>query len=70
MQTVRVNTVKQGLIKSFIYRRRRIVVEKSEVIPECIYITNGQAARTTAFQNGFITIQDESSMIPANALQV
>ena len=30
---------------------------------------NGQAAKSTAFEKGFVTIQDESSMIPAYVLQ-
>ncbi len=37
-------------------------------MPECLHVTNGQPARTKAFQDGLITIQDESSMIPANVL--
>lgn len=38
------------------------------MMPECLHVTNGQPARTKAFQEGLITIQDESSMIPANVL--
>jgi 16S rRNA (cytosine967-C5)-methyltransferase len=45
-------------------------VERSDTVPECLYVTNGQAVRTTAFKEGLITIQDESSMLPAHALKV
>jgi 16S rRNA (cytosine967-C5)-methyltransferase len=38
------------------------------VIPQCLYLLSGQAARTEAFKNGIITIQDESSMMPSIAL--
>lgn len=69
VQTVRVNltkaTVEQVLTT---LEREGVKAQRSEVMPECIYFKNGQAARTGAFRNGLITIQDESSMLPANVL--
>lgn len=70
-QTVRVNTSKvtprEGLEKLW---EEKYAVEASENMPECLHIIEGQVARSQAFKEGFVTIQDESSMIPANALDV
>lgn len=69
--TLRVNLFKRTVDQVMhLMTQEGYVVAQSEVIPECIYLFNGQAAKTTAFQKGFVTIQDESSMIPAYALQV
>ncbi|WP_338469867.1 16S rRNA (cytosine(967)-C(5))-methyltransferase RsmB [Niallia sp. XMNu-256] len=45
-------------------------VEVSSVIPEAIYCLKGNLARSKAFQEGYLTIQDESSMAVALALGV
>ncbi|MBP2240080.1 16S rRNA (cytosine967-C5)-methyltransferase [Cytobacillus eiseniae] len=45
-------------------------VEASEVIPEAIKCYRGNLANSTAFKEGFLTIQDESSMLAAIALNV
>ncbi|MDM5332674.1 16S rRNA (cytosine(967)-C(5))-methyltransferase RsmB [Ureibacillus composti] len=69
VQTVRVNTTKTSVDEVLaLLEEDGVKAEQSDVIPECIYLTNGQAARTEAFKKGFITIQDESSMLPANVL--
>lgn len=71
VQTVRVNTFKtdvESVIK--LLEEEGLKVERSEKVPECLYVKNGQAVRTTAFKEGLITIQDESSMLPAHALKV
>lgn len=69
VQTVRVNktksTVEQAIAE---LNSEGLTAKQSDVIPECLHITNGQPARTKAFKEGMITIQDESSMIPANVL--
>ncbi len=69
VQTVRVNktraTVKEVLAS---LEAEGIKAQQSDIMPECIHLTNGTAARTTAFKEGLITIQDESSMMPANVL--
>lgn len=69
VQTVRVNTTKATVNDVLIsLEQEGIKAEQSTVIPECIHLTNGQASRTKAFKEGLITIQDESSMLPANVL--
>ncbi|WP_332648062.1 16S rRNA (cytosine(967)-C(5))-methyltransferase RsmB [Lysinibacillus sp. 54212] len=69
IQTVRVNVTKASVEQVLTtLEREGVKAERSAVIPECIYLRNGQAARTGAFRNGLITIQDESSMLPANVL--
>ena len=68
-QTARVNvtraTVEEVLTT---LEREGVKAKRSEYVPECIYLLSGQAARTGAFRNGLITIQDESSMLPATVL--
>lgn len=69
VQTVRVNTTKvtvENVLTTL--EREGVKAVRSEVIPECVYLQTGQAARTAAFKHGLITIQDESSMLPANVL--
>ncbi|MFF5993263.1 16S rRNA (cytosine(967)-C(5))-methyltransferase RsmB [Lysinibacillus sp. KU-BSD001] len=69
VQTVRVNTTRatvEQVLASL--EAEGIKAHQSDVMPECIHLTNGTAARTTAFKEGLITIQDESSMLPANVL--
>ncbi|MEK4228683.1 16S rRNA (cytosine(967)-C(5))-methyltransferase RsmB [Solibacillus sp. FSL H8-0538] len=69
VQTVRVNTTKATVEKVLAtLEREGVKAQRSEFVPECIYLTSGQAARTAAFKHGLITIQDESSMLPANVL--
>lgn len=69
VQTVRVNTTKATPTEVLTtLEREGVKAQQSEFVPECLYITNGQAARTAAFKHGLITIQDESSMLPANVL--
>lgn len=69
VQTVRVNTTKATPAEVLTtLEREGVKAQQSEYVPECLYITNGQAARTAAFKHGLITIQDESSMLPANVL--
>ena len=69
LQTVRVNTTKATPAEVLTtLEREGVKAQQSEYVPECLYITNSQAARTAAFKHGLITIQDESSMLPANVL--
>ncbi|MCT6815360.1 16S rRNA (cytosine(967)-C(5))-methyltransferase RsmB [Lysinibacillus fusiformis] len=69
MQTVRVNTTKVTVEQAIAeLEAEGLSAKQSDVIPECLHLTNGQPARTHAFKEGHITIQDESSMIPANVL--
>ena len=69
VQTVRVNTTKatvENVLTTL--EREGVKAVRSEVMPECIHLQTGQAARTAAFKHGLITIKDESSMLPANVL--
>lgn len=69
VQTVRVNTTKASVDQAIAsIEVEGLTAKKSDLMPECLHVTNGQPARTKAFQEGLITIQDESSMIPANVL--
>ncbi|MER1984708.1 MAG: 16S rRNA (cytosine(967)-C(5))-methyltransferase RsmB [Solibacillus sp.] len=68
-QTVRVNTTKATVEEVLTtLEREGVKARRSDVMPECIYLLSGQAARTAAFKHGLMTIQDESSMIPATVL--
>lgn len=68
-QTVRVNTTKATVEEVLTtLEREGVKARRSEVMPECLYLVSGQAARTAAFKHGLMTIQDESSMIPATVL--
>ncbi|WP_370873980.1 16S rRNA (cytosine(967)-C(5))-methyltransferase RsmB [Oikeobacillus pervagus] len=70
-QTARVNLTKATRDEVIeLLRQEGFQVEKSEMIPEAVHILRGNMARSTAFQKGFLTIQDESSMIVAYALQL
>ncbi|GLC87455.1 16S rRNA (cytosine(967)-C(5))-methyltransferase RsmB [Lysinibacillus piscis] len=70
VQTVRVNTLKATVEEAIAsLQAEGLTAKQSDILPECLHITDGQPARTKAFQEGLITIQDESSMLPANVLQ-
>jgi 16S rRNA (cytosine967-C5)-methyltransferase len=70
-QTVRVNTVRATVEEVIeMLESEGLEAVPSSIIPECLVVTNGQPARTAAFEKGFITIQDESSMLPTYALQL
>lgn len=71
LQTVRVNTVRASVDEVIeMLQSEGLEASPSKIIPECLVVTGGQPARTTTFEKGFITIQDESSMLPSYALQV
>ena len=67
--TVRVNTSKATVEEAMaLLAEEGVEAQRSKIIPECLHLISGQASRTKAFKDGYITIQDESSMMPANAL--
>lgn len=71
LQTVRVNATKadtRGGLEAL--WEEKYAVRRSENVPECLHVIEGQPARSQAFADGIITIQDESSMLPAYALDV
>src|SRR5690606_7557740 len=70
LQTVRVNTVQatpEQVIEML--ESEGLSAEPSKIIPECLVVTGGQPVQTHTFEKGFITIQDESALLPAYALQ-
>jgi 16S rRNA (cytosine967-C5)-methyltransferase len=70
-QTIRVNLTRTSVDEVIdMLEDEGIVSHKSDVLPECLHIEKGQVAKTKAFQYGFVSIQDESSMIPTHALRV
>ncbi|MEK5039597.1 16S rRNA (cytosine(967)-C(5))-methyltransferase RsmB [Sporosarcina sp. FSL K6-3457] len=69
--TVRVNTAKITVAEAIAsLEAEGIEVGTGEVVPECIVSINSNPANTDAFKKGWITIQDESSMLPVLALDV
>lgn len=69
VQTVRVNITRATVAEVLAsLEAEGVKAQQSDMMPECIHLTNGTAARTMAFKEGLITIQDESSMLPANVL--
>lgn len=70
-QTARINRMK-GSIDEVIARLKGegLKVEKGKLVPEAIEVIKGNAALTDAFSKGLLTIQDESSMLVAKALDV
>lgn len=69
VQTVRVNSTKATVEEVLAaFTDEGLTVKQSELMPECIHILSGQAARSKTFKEGLVTIQDESSMVPANVL--
>lgn len=70
-QTVRVNTTEtnpKSLVKEF--ADQGIASKVSETIPWALEIEKGSIANTNAFKTGKCTIQDESSMVVAYALEL
>lgn len=68
-QSVRVNELKCTVDEAIeLLNDEGLEVVRSNYVSECLYVLGGVASRTKAFQQGFITIQDESSMIPVNVL--
>ncbi|WP_040228043.1 16S rRNA (cytosine(967)-C(5))-methyltransferase RsmB [Bhargavaea cecembensis] len=69
VQTVRVNRTKTtaaGALEAL--HSEGFKAEQSPVVADAIRISGGNAARSRAFREGLVTIQDESSMLPALAL--
>ncbi|MBE1553512.1 16S rRNA (cytosine(967)-C(5))-methyltransferase RsmB [Sporosarcina limicola] len=69
--SVRVNTAKITVDEAIAsLESEGIEVRHGEVVPACIVSVNGNPANTEAYKKGYITIQDESSMLPVLALNV
>lgn len=71
MQTARVNltrTTREECVKML--ESEGYLIEESPILLECIKVLKGNLASSQAFKQGFLTIQDESSMLVAHALGV
>ncbi|KZR57332.1 16S rRNA (cytosine(967)-C(5))-methyltransferase RsmB [Pseudobacillus badius] len=71
MQTMRVNETKAD--REEVLQRLEaegFEAEPSTVLPEAVRILKGNAARSSVFESGMATIQDESSMLVAYALDI
>ncbi|GER70413.1 ribosomal RNA small subunit methyltransferase B [Weizmannia acidilactici] len=71
VQTARVN-VNKASVEEVVDRlgREGFKIEPSPVIPEAVRSLKGNLARSVCFKEGLITIQDESSMAVAYALDI
>ncbi|MGD6899802.1 16S rRNA (cytosine(967)-C(5))-methyltransferase RsmB [Bacillus infantis] len=69
LQTGRVNLVKAGMDEVLeMLEEEGYLVEASPVIPEAVKSRKGNLAHSRAFKEGYLSIQDESSMLAAYAL--
>ena len=67
LQTVRVNTTKATVEQVLTtLEREGVKARRSKFMPQCLHLESGQAARTGAFRNGLITIQDGTSCYQAS----
>ncbi|RKL68946.1 16S rRNA (cytosine(967)-C(5))-methyltransferase [Salipaludibacillus neizhouensis] len=67
--SVRVNTnrvTKEEVMESL--QDQGLEVKESPYVEECLYVKKGSLANTKAFENGWISIQDEGSMLVTLAL--
>lgn len=71
VQTARVNTTRISVDECLsLLGEEGFQVEASDVIPEGIKVLKGNVANSICFEKGYLTIQDESSMLVAYALDV
>ncbi|WP_445488340.1 16S rRNA (cytosine(967)-C(5))-methyltransferase RsmB [Niallia sp. 03133] len=71
IQTARVNTTKISREECLsLLEEEGYIAAASIVVPEGIQCLKGNLANSACFQNGLLTIQDESSMLVAYALDV
>ncbi|MBW8351803.1 16S rRNA (cytosine(967)-C(5))-methyltransferase RsmB [Bacillus sp. IITD106] len=71
VQTIRINETKTNREDVCrLLEKEGFSVEMSPIIPESIRILNGNAAHSDLFRKGYFSIQDESSMAVAYALEI
>lgn len=69
--TARVNTVQTTIEKALHQLKSEgAKVEKGKIVPEAIYCHSGNVANTYTYTKGWLTVQDESSMLPVYALDI
>jgi 16S rRNA (cytosine967-C5)-methyltransferase len=70
-QTARVNSARISREDCLeMLREEGYLVEPSAIIPESIHCLKGNIASSRAYKEGFLTVQDESSMLVAYALGI
>ncbi|WP_421384523.1 16S rRNA (cytosine(967)-C(5))-methyltransferase RsmB [Bacillus salacetis] len=71
LQTARVNTLRTSLDELMAaLSEEGLSVQKSKIVPNAIVSLKGNLAKTNAFKEGLMTIQDESSMLVGHSLDV
>ncbi|MBS4172467.1 16S rRNA (cytosine(967)-C(5))-methyltransferase RsmB [Bacillus sp. FJAT-49736] len=71
LQTARVNITKATRDEVLrLLEEEGFLVEASPILPEAIRSRKGNLAHSQCFMNGYITIQDESSMLVAYAMEI
>ena len=69
--SMRVNTVKMTPDEAVVaLQSEGFEVSRGEVVAESLISDSGNPANTEAYKKGLVTIQDESSMLPVNALDL
>lgn len=69
--SLRTNTLKTDRLSlQTTLAREGVTTEQGSLVPESLVVKSGQAQHTPSFQNGWFAIQDESSMLPAYALDI
>ncbi|WP_342525869.1 16S rRNA (cytosine(967)-C(5))-methyltransferase RsmB [Chryseomicrobium sp. FSL W7-1435] len=69
-QTIRVNTTKLTVSEAIEALEKEGFTVRKGILPESLHVANKTAATSALFEAGQITIQDESSMMPAHALNL
>lgn len=69
-QTVRVNTVKLSREDAIATLEEEGFSVRKGIVEESLHVSGKPAASSQLFKTGLLTIQDESSMLPAHALQL
>lgn len=69
--TVRVN-ISRGSVDSIVaeLEKEGFKVEKDEILPFCLHITGQPIINSRAFKDGFVSIQDKSSMMVAHIMNL
>lgn len=71
VMTMRVNQTKKPMKEVIaLLQSEKVKVSAGEVVPNSLLTESGNPANTRVYTKGLITIQDESSMLPAYALDV
>lgn len=69
-QTIRVNTMKISIDDAIQALESEGFTVRKGILPESLHVAGKTAATSALFASGQFTIQDESSMMPAHALQL